>query len=219
MDSLPLSGRSARSPPDAGGVEDEPRGPEGLTSSRPLLFHYLYITIIFMNRLSAPSSPPEEPAKRLQRLVQALVRRFAIAERAEVSCCGTTVAQAAALSALSLGGPVRAGDLGRRLGIEASTLSRNLDRLEARRLVRRVTDVADARARVVELTAAGSEAAASVAEQEEAFARSILDHLPDDGESDVLTALELLLEAILAATADCCPGVYDHLLSQIEHGR
>jgi DNA-binding MarR family transcriptional regulator len=172
-----------------------------------------------MNEMTTAHLHTEEAAGRLQRLVQALVRRFAVAERAEISCCGTTVAQAAALAALSLGGPTRAGDLGRRLGIDASTLSRNLDRLEARGLVTRVSDSGDARVRFVELTAPGRDAAAAVAEQEEAFARSILDHLPYGEETIVLTALERLLDAVRAATADCCPGVYDHLFIRKEDGR
>lgn len=169
-----------------------------------------------MSEATSEQLQSAEPARRLQWLVQALVRRFAVAERAEISCCGTTVAQAAALSALRMAGPTRAGDLGRRLGIDPSTLSRNLDRLETRGLVRRVAGTGDARVRHVELTAAGQEAAAAVAEQEEEFARSILDHLPDNGESAVLTALELLLEAIRRATSGCCPGVYDHLFNQID---
>ncbi len=184
-----------------------------------LHFYSLYITTICMSTLAEPVSHAEGPARRLQRLVQALIRRFAVAERTEISCCGTTVAQAATLSALRLGGPTRAGDLGRRLGIDASTLTRNLDRLASRGLVKRVADAEDARARLAELTVAGREAAAAVAEQEEAFARSILDHLPDGKEAAVLSALELLLEAVHTATADCCPGVYDHLFNQIGHGR
>ena len=63
-------------------------------------------------------------AKRLRMAIRALVRRFQLAERADVSCCGLTVAQAATLDALADGDELRLGDLGRRLGIAPSTLSR-----------------------------------------------------------------------------------------------
>src|SRR5512134_738130 len=93
-----------------------------------------------------------DPA-RLRAAIRGLVRRFAISERAEVSCCGLTVAQAAALEALDGHGPMRLSDLGRRLGIAPSTLTRNLERLIESGLVERHTDGRDARAARVGLTA------------------------------------------------------------------
>jgi DNA-binding transcriptional ArsR family regulator len=68
-------------------------------------------------------------ARRLLHHGRALVRRFAVSERADVFCCGMTIAQAATLETLRLEGPLRMGDLGRRLGIAPSTLTRNLQRL------------------------------------------------------------------------------------------
>ena len=68
-------------------------------------------------------------AARLLAGIRALVRRFSLSERADVECCGMTVAQAATLETLA-DGPMRLGDLGRRLGIQPSTLTRNLSRLE-----------------------------------------------------------------------------------------
>jgi hypothetical protein len=52
---------------------------------------------------------------RLQAAIRALVRRFGVSERADVACCGVTVAQAAALEALEALGPLRLSELGRRL--------------------------------------------------------------------------------------------------------
>jgi len=89
-------------------------------------------------------APPSEAA-RLRAAIRALVRRFAVSERADVACCGVTVAQAAALEALGAEGPTRLRDLGRRLGIAPSTLTRNLARLEASGLVERAADPEDAR--------------------------------------------------------------------------
>ena len=75
-----------------------------------------------------------------------LVRRFALSERADVACCGMTVAQAATLEVLRAEGAMRLGALGRRLGISPSTLSRNLRRLQARDLLTRLPDPDDTRA-------------------------------------------------------------------------
>jgi DNA-binding MarR family transcriptional regulator len=151
-------------------------------------------------------------ARRLRQAIRALVRRFQLAERADVSCCGLTVAQAATLDALADDGELRLGDLGRRLGISASTLTRNLARLEERGLVTRTTDPHDARATRVSLSAAGRAAFAEVDRQEDLFALSILERLPKGTELATLDALEQLLVAVREATDRCCPGAFDHLM-------
>jgi len=156
-----------------------------------------------------------EPA-RLRAAIRALVRRFAVAERADVACCGVTVAQAAALEALGTEGPLKLGDLGRRLGIAPSTLTRNLARLEASGLVGREGDAEDARSARVGLTAAGKRAARAVEAQEEGFAGQVLRRIPARRRAVVLESLGELLTAVRAATEDCCPGAFDHLMEGFE---
>src|SRR5512139_375521 len=150
---------------------------------------------------------------RLRSAVQALVRRFGIAERADVACCGVTVAQAAALEALGAEGPQRLGELSRQLGIAPSTLTRNLLRLEEEGLVAREADPDDARAARVGLTARGRRAAAAVEDREAGFARQVLERIPPGRRAAVLTALGDLLAAVRGATEDCCPGAFDHLMA------
>jgi DNA-binding MarR family transcriptional regulator len=156
-----------------------------------------------------------DPA-RLRAAIRALVRRFAVSERADVACCGVTVAQAAALEALGTEGPTRLGDLGRRLGIAPSTLTRNLARLEASGLVERETDAEDARSFRVALTGPGRKAARAVATQEEDFAREVLQRIPAARRALVLESLGELLAAVRAATESCCPGAFDHLMTGFE---
>jgi DNA-binding MarR family transcriptional regulator len=153
----------------------------------------------------------DRDASNLWRAVQALVRRFSVSERAEVSCCGMTVAQAAAVQALREGS-LRMSDLARRLGISPSTATRNLQRLEQTGLVERFTDDEDARVARVRLTKAGERAADELGEQEVGFARSILEQLPPERRQPVSAALEELLTAVRRATESCCPGAFDHLL-------
>lgn len=162
-------------------------------------------------RLRVPSRPAGEPA-RLRAAIRGLVRRFGVSERADVSCCGVTVAQAAALEALAGHGPMRLSDLGRRLGIAPSTLTRNLDRLVEAGLVERRSDGKDARASRVSLTGAGRRAALAVADREEDFAREVLERIPESRREAVLESLADLLAAVRGATEACCPGAYDHLM-------
>lgn len=124
-----------------------------------------------------------------------------------------TVAQAATIETLAATGPLRLGDLGRRLGITPSTLTRNLARLLESGLVERETDAEDARASRVELTDAGRRAAEQLAEQEADFGREILERLPSDRRQAVVLALQDLLVAVREATERCCPGAFDHLMT------
>jgi DNA-binding MarR family transcriptional regulator len=163
-------------------------------------------------------SEPATDAARLRTAIRALVRRFAVSERADVACCGVTVAQAAALEALEAEGPTRLRDLGRRLGIAPSTLTRNLERLEAAGLVERQADLEDARSSRVGLSAQGRRAARAVAAQEEDFARQVLARIPAARRALVVGSLGDLLVAVRAATEKCCPGAFDHLMTGADDG-
>jgi DNA-binding MarR family transcriptional regulator len=132
-----------------------------------------------------------------------------------VACCGVTVAQAAALEALGAEGPLRLGDLSRRLGITPSTLTRNLARLEESGLIAREADPGDARSARVGLTGRGRKAARSVAAQESDFARQVSERIPTGRRAAVIVALGDLLAAVRAATQDCCPGAFDHLMTGV----
>jgi len=155
-----------------------------------------------------------EQARRLLEGIRALVRRFSLAERAHSSCGATTVPQAATLEALK-DSSLRLSERRQRRGITPSTLTRNLARLEERGLGGRETDPVDGRAQLVILSPTGRAAADGVRRQEEAFAGSVLNHLPKESVTDTLAALDQLLTAIRAATENCCPGAYDHLMTEI----
>jgi len=160
-----------------------------------------------------------DDAHTLRAGLRALVRRFSISERADVACCGVTVAQAAALETLLAEGAMRLGALGRRLGITPSTLTRNVARLEGAGLVAREDDPKDARSARVGLTAAGRTAAEAVERQELAFACSVLDRLPAGSRGALRTALRDLLLAVREATDECCPGAFEHLMEGLPKAR
>src|SRR5262245_2829226 len=60
--------------------------------------------LVLYNYIGDMDSGPD--ARLLLQHVRALVRRFAISERADVFCCGMTIAQAATLETLRLEGPL-----------------------------------------------------------------------------------------------------------------
>jgi len=154
---------------------------------------------------------------RLRSSFTALLRRFSISERADVQCCGMTVAQAATLEALGREGTMRLGRLGKLLGIAPSTLTRNLTRLEEAGLVRRNSDEEDGRAAQVELTEKGRRIRLRLEAMEDEFAERVLDRLYPAAREQALDGLAALLDAVRAETETCCPGAFDHLVD-IEKG-
>ncbi len=163
-------------------------------------------------RATAEKANPS--AEQLRLLIATLVRRFSLSERAGVSCCGVTVAQAATLEALAQE-PMRLGPLAQRLGISPSTLTRNLERLEKDGLVAREPDPRDARASRVRRTSAGERAVRRVGDQERTFADEVLERLGPERSGQVMRALGQLLGAVRAATEECCPGAFDHLMQGV----
>lgn len=155
-------------------------------------------------------------AERLRELLQALVRRFSISERADAQCCGMTVAQAATLEALDREGPLRLGRLSELLGISPSTLTRNLSRLEEGGHVVRQADPEDGRAQRVALSGLGKRTARRLESVENDFAAGVLGRLDPSERRQALGVLQALLEALREETESCCPGAYDHLVSMEE---
>lgn len=158
-------------------------------------------------------------ARRVQDLLELLLRRFALAERADMACCGMTVAQAATLGMLARHGGMRAGTLSVRLGISPSTLSRNLNRLEQRGLILRRPDPADRRVTEVRLSDDGRAAASQVEAQEQAFMVQVMDVLSERESRAAVEGLEALLRAVRIATESCCPGAFEFMESGNEDER
>jgi len=93
----------------------------------------------------------------LRRASRAVTRHYERAFRAT----GLRATQFSILATLSLTGPLPMTSLAEQLGLERTTLNRNLRPLEVRGYIRTRQNEADQRVRRVELTSSGREAAAA----------------------------------------------------------
>lgn len=84
--------------------------------------------------------------------------------------------------------PMRPGELGRSVLVASGTVTKRLDRLERRGLVRRSVDPDDARGRLVELTPDGRATADTLAERHWTNEEALLSALDSD-ERELLTGL------------------------------
>lgn len=141
--------------------------------------------------MSTPAAPAADPMSVLQKL--RIVVRSAQQHSAWIEKqCGVSGAQLWLIQELE-GGPLRVGDLARRLAIHQSTTSNLIEALLRRGLVSKARDPEDQRAVRVDLTAAGR----AVLERAPRPARGLLPSALGQMHPDALAALDASLQALL----------------------
>jgi DNA-binding MarR family transcriptional regulator len=138
-----------------------------------------------------------DPAE-LQRRLVAFVRAFGLHKGDETPCgVPIPVSEAHALSALAEAGPdgVSQSELGGRLALTKSTVSRLVDQLVDRGWAERRAGRPDGRVRTIVLTPAGDEVAGQVASARADRLARLLDRIPPAERPGVLAALQTLVEA------------------------
>jgi DNA-binding MarR family transcriptional regulator len=122
----------------------------------------------------------------------------------EVCCDGLSQRQTAILRVLVASEGARLMDLAAMSGITPSAMTRVLEKLESRGLVERVRGThKDGRAAMVRITAAGRRTRKQLDELMRDRTHTILEAIPLKQRADVLSALEVLNNAI--ESAGCCP--------------
>ena len=137
-----------------------------------------------------------EEAAAAQEALQRFVRNFGL-HQPDRTPCGQPlpVSEAYAVAELHREGRMRQVELGRRLRLEKSTVSRLVTNLANRGWVRRHAADNDGRGVQLELTDAGAQAAARLAAARQAKFVALLDRVPDNERAALVAALQLLAEA------------------------
>lgn len=141
--------------------------------------------------------PSPSATLELQERMIAFVRAFGL-HQPEQTPCGQpiSVSEAHAMAELSRDQPLTQQELGARLRLEKSTVSRLVGLLEARGWLGREPNPADGRSVRLRLTEAGTRVAGQIAvARHEKFTR-LLESIPEDQRPAVLAALETLTEAL-----------------------
>src|SRR5437867_11296736 len=105
----------------------------------------------------------------LRQASRAVTRHYERALRSR----GLRATQFSLLALLTQTGPLTVSELAAKLGVERTTLTRNLRPLEAKRFVHTMTTATDQRMRLVEFTAAGRAAAANALAEWQAVHASV----------------------------------------------
>jgi len=127
-----------------------------------------------------------------------LARKMELMTKGEASCCGITLTQSHLLTEIGWAGTASLNTLSDRLGVDKSTMSRNIEILVNGGLVSRTTDPDNRRSVTIALTDAGRQLFQQIEASMTQFYETLLHALPADKRSQVLESLDLLLTAIPA---------------------
>ena len=134
--------------------------------------------------------------KTLRHDMRLLAHKMELMTKSEASCCGITLTQCHLLTEIGWAGAASLNALSERLGVDKSTMSRNIEVLVTGGLVSRTTDPDNRRAVTIMLTAAGRELFEQVEASMTQFYQTLFQALPASKRSQVIESLALLLEAI-----------------------
>jgi DNA-binding MarR family transcriptional regulator len=133
----------------------------------------------------------------LQERMMAFVRAFGL-HQPEQTPCGqpVSVSEAHALSELNRDQPLTQQELGSRLRLEKSTVSRLVGILKGRGWIERTANPDDGRSLQLNLTKTGSRMANQIAKAREQTFSRLLESIPKAQRPNVLAALKTLTEAL-----------------------
>ncbi len=146
-----------------------------------------------------------EPLPRPGELLREVTRLYSRAQRVVADCCSATSTQCHLLTELARSGPVPLSELGTRVMLEKSWISRAVDAMVVRGLVTKEPNPADARSLLVTLTPEGERTVGELDRTLDAHAEALLGSLDDQERRSVENALSLLLTLLREdQTATCC---------------
>jgi DNA-binding MarR family transcriptional regulator len=127
------------------------------------------------------------------------------AQRVVADCCKTTNTQCHLLGGLGRAGPLPLSELGSRVMLEKSWVSRAVETMAERGLVTKEANPADARSWLVTLTAEGERTVAALNRNLDEHAEKLLETLNERERAAVENSLLLVLKALREdAAAMCC---------------
>jgi DNA-binding MarR family transcriptional regulator len=125
-----------------------------------------------------------------------LEREVELALSDQTECCGVTPAQCHLILAVEEAGETSVGEIATALELDSSTLSRSVDGLVRAGLLERKEDPSNRRRQLVNLSAKGSEKAASINALCDRYYEGLLGALPAKESKAIVSALPVFVKAL-----------------------
>lgn len=134
-----------------------------------------------------------------------VLRLYARSQRAVAGCAGTTNSQCHILTELARSGPITLNELGKRLLLEKSWVSRAVEKLVTQGLLGKQANPDDARSWIVALTPAGAERVEALNASLDGHAENLIAPLTEAQRATIDEALALLTASLNEELqAPCC---------------
>jgi DNA-binding MarR family transcriptional regulator len=137
-------------------------------------------------------------------LLREVARLYTRAQRVVADCCRTTSTQCHLLTELGRSGPLPLSELGTRVSLEKSWVSRAVEGMAARGLVTKEPNPSDARSWLVTLTAEGERTVRELNRTLDDHAAALLGSLSPRERDAVENSLLTLLKALREDSAAMC---------------
>lgn len=137
-------------------------------------------------------------------LLREVARMYIRAQRVVADCCRTTTTQCHLLTELGRSGPLPLSELGTRVSLEKSWVSRAVEAMAARGLVTKEPNPSDARSWLVTLTAEGERTVQELNQTLDDHAVQLLSKLSAPERDAIENSLLTLLKALREDPAAMC---------------
>ncbi|MBL0727303.1 MarR family winged helix-turn-helix transcriptional regulator [Piscinibacter sp. HJYY11] len=138
-------------------------------------------------------------------ILREVARLYTRAQRVVADCCRTTNTQCHLLTELGRSGPLPLSELGTRVMLEKSWVSRAVDAMVERGLVTKEPNPLDARSWLVTLTDDGEQTVHDLNATLDQHAEQLMSSLSDEERKTVRASLLILMKALREDTAaNCC---------------
>ncbi len=143
----------------------------------------------------------DRQAEEFYRVFSELARGYQFRDRDETCRHGISVSQCYALDLVDARAAVTMGELASALYLDLSTVTRAIDQLVQRKLVKREPDASDRRICRIRCTAKGSKLIGTIRSEITARHKSILAELSPEARKGAIEAISLLLEVFNSRSA------------------
>ncbi len=141
-------------------------------------------------------------------------RELGWSQRNDIQCCGVTMAQCHTLIAMGGRDETSIVELAGILGVDTSTLSRNIDTMVKNGLINRALNPQDRRYVSLSLTEEGKRALDSIDHLAGSYVMRMFEFIPEEKQGQVMESLDLIAAALercgekyrCCGETECCGG-------------